>query len=71
MFDDNLKTTSVSFFIVDFSLLSCEFESFTFKLLYCIIFILIKIKPFYDITLTKLLQFLVKIQKQFILLLQE
>ena len=34
IFDDNLKTTSVSFFIADFNLLSCEFDSFTFKLLY-------------------------------------
>ena len=69
--DDKLKTTSVSFFIASFGLWSCEFYSFTFKLLYCVIFILIKIKSLYDITLTKLLQFLVKIQKQFLLLLQE
>ena len=34
VFDDSLKTTSVSFFIADFSLLSCEFDSFSFKLLY-------------------------------------
>ena len=27
--DDILKTISVSFFIDDFSLLSCEFDSFT------------------------------------------
>ena len=40
----NLKTTSFSFFIADLNLLSCEFDSFTFKLLYCVIFILIKIK---------------------------
>ena len=33
IFDDNLKTTSVSFFIADLNLLSCEFDSFTFKLL--------------------------------------
>ena len=37
MFDDNLNTTSDSFFIADFNLLSCEFYSFTFKLLYCVI----------------------------------
>ena len=37
MLDDNLKTTSVSFFIADFNLLSCEFDSLTFKLLYCVI----------------------------------
>ena len=34
LFDDNLKTTSVSFFIADFHLLSCESDSFTFELLY-------------------------------------
>ena len=34
IFDDILKTASVSFFIADFSLLSCEFDSFTFKILY-------------------------------------
>ena len=32
-FDDNLVTTSVSFFIADFNLLSREFDSFTLKLL--------------------------------------
>ena len=37
IFDVILKTTSVSFFIVDLNLLSCEFDSFTFKLLYCVI----------------------------------
>ena len=36
-FDYNLKTTSVSSFIADFNLLSCEFDGFTFKLLYCVI----------------------------------
>ena len=45
----------VSFFIADFNLLRCEFDSFTFKLLYCVIFVLIKIKPLYDIALTKLM----------------
>ena len=34
IFDDNLKTSSVLFFTVDFNLLSCEFDSFNFKLLY-------------------------------------
>ena len=34
IFDDNLKTTSVLFFIADFKLFSCEFDSFLFKLLY-------------------------------------
>ena len=29
MFDDNLKTNSVSFFIADFNSLSCEIDSFT------------------------------------------
>ena len=48
MFDYSVNTASVSFFIADFNLLSCEFDSFTFKLLYCVIFILIKIKPLYD-----------------------
>ena len=34
IFDDIRKTTSFWFFIADFNLLSCEFDSFTFKLLY-------------------------------------
>ena len=38
IFDDNHKTTSVSLFTADFNLLSCEFDRFTFKLLYWIIF---------------------------------
>ena len=54
MFDDNLKTSSVSFFIADFNLLSCEFDSFTFKLLYCVILYivnqLIKIKIYKTFT---------------------
>ena len=29
IFDDNLGTTFVLFFIADFNLLSCEFDSFT------------------------------------------
>ena len=56
IFDDNLKTTSVSFFGADFSLLSCEFDSFTFKLLCCVVFILIKIKHLYDICIYKTLR---------------
>ena len=34
MFDDRLKTASVSFSVADINLLSCEFDSFTFKILY-------------------------------------
>ena len=34
IFNDNLRSTSVLFYIADFNLLSCEFDSFTFKLLY-------------------------------------
>ena len=71
--------------IADFNLLSCEFDSFTFKLLYCVIFILIKIKLLNEIVFsgaalnkvalngiafTKCLQFLVKSLTQFLLLLQ-
>ena len=44
IFDYNLKTTSVLFFNEDFNFLSCEFDSFTFKLL-CR-FMQIKIKSF-------------------------
>ena len=68
IFDDNLKINPVSFFTADFSLLNCEFDSFTYKLLYCVIFILIKIKLFYDIVFTKLLQFLVKIHASSIII---
>ena len=32
------------FFFADLNLLSCGFDSFTFKLLYCVIFILIRTK---------------------------
>ena len=64
IFDDNLKTTSDSFYIADLNLLSCEFDSFIFKLLHCVIFILIKN------LITKLRRFLVKSPKQFLLLLQ-
>ena len=53
IFGDNLNTTSVSFFIADFSLLSYEFDIFIFKLFYCVIFILIKIKHLYDISTHK------------------
>ena len=38
IFDHNLKTTSVLFFIADDNLLSCEFDSLTFKMLYCVIY---------------------------------
>ena len=34
IFDHNLRTTSVLFYIAGISLLSCEFDGFTFKLLY-------------------------------------
>ena len=37
MFGNNLNTTSDSFFITDFNLLSYDFDSFTLKLLYCVI----------------------------------
>ena len=37
-FDNNLKTTSVSFFMVDFNLLSCEFDTFTFTPYYVILY---------------------------------
>ena len=39
IFGDILITTSVSFFIAVFNLLSCEFDSFIFTLLYSIIYI--------------------------------
>ena len=34
MFDDNLKVTSVKFFVAYFNLLSCEFDNFKYELLY-------------------------------------
>ena len=37
IFNDNLKTSPVLFFMADFNLLSWEFDSFPFKLLYCVI----------------------------------
>ena len=37
IFNDNLKNSPVSLFIAEFNLLSCEFDSFTFKLFYCLI----------------------------------
>ena len=37
IFDNNLKTNSVSFITADFNLLSCEFDSSTFKLLQWVI----------------------------------
>ena len=33
-FDERFKVTSVSFFIPDFNVLSCELDNFTFKVLY-------------------------------------
>ena len=33
-FDGIFKVTSISFFIPDFNLLSCELENFTFQVLY-------------------------------------
>ena len=33
-FDKSFKVTSLTFFIQDFNLLSCELENFTFKVLY-------------------------------------
>ena len=71
IFDDNLKTISVSLFIADFSLLSCEFDNFKSKLLYCVILYRWKLNIFMIFAFTKLLHFLVKIQKQFLLRLQE
>ena len=49
IFDDDLKTASISFFTADFNLLSCEFDSFTFKLFYWVILYLHQTKLFYDI----------------------
>ena len=66
IFDDNFKTTPVSFFIADFNLLSYEFDSFTFNPLYCVIFILIKIESLNRIVYTKLLECLVKSQNSFL-----
>ena len=37
MLEDNLITTSFSFFIADSNYLSCEFDNFTFTLLYWVI----------------------------------
>ena len=78
MFEDNLNTTSVSFFIADFNLLSCEFDSFTFTTVALYHFILIKIKLYFalngiafnEVALAKLLRFLVKSPKQFLLIAQ-
>ena len=36
-FDDSFKIASVSFFTANFNLLSCEFDTFTFKLSYWVI----------------------------------
>ena len=37
IFDDNLRVTSASFFVVDFDLFSCEADNFTFIVLYQVI----------------------------------
>ena len=37
-FDERFKVTSVLFFILDFNLLSCELENFTFQVLYWVFF---------------------------------
>ena len=51
IFGDNLKTTSVLFFIADFNLLSCEFYSFPFKPFYWAI-LYFKFKLSYNKTFT-------------------
>ena len=48
-FDDSLKITSVSSFVVDFNLLSCEFDNFAFKLFYIVILYQYYIKSNYFI----------------------
>ena len=81
------KLPHFHFFIGDLNLLSCKFDSFTFKLLYCVIFPLIKINilflsiekiflvfnkiTFNEVAVTKPWQFLMKSQKQFLLLFQD
>ena len=35
-FDERFKVTSVPIFVPDFSLLSCELDNFTFKVLYLV-----------------------------------
>ena len=47
IFGDSLKTTSISFFIADFNLLSVELDSFTFKTIVLRHFMLIKIKLYF------------------------
>ena len=37
IFDDNLKIALDLFFIADYNLLSCEFDSFAYKLLFWVI----------------------------------
>ena len=37
-FDERFKVTSVPFFVADFNLLGCELDSFTFNVLYWVIF---------------------------------
>ena len=68
----------IRFFIADFNLLSCEFDSFAFKLLYCVNLYRYKIKLYFafngivfnEVALIKLLRFLEKNKKQFLLLVQ-
>ena len=38
IFDNDLETNLVSFFVAVSNLLSCEFDRFTFQLLYWVIF---------------------------------
>ena len=68
IFDDNLKTISVLIFIADFSLLSGQFDSFTFKLLLSHL-ILDKLKLLYN-ACKILLHFLAKSRRQVLSLLQ-
>ena len=63
-FDEIFRITSAPFFILDFDLLSCELDNFTFKMLYRIILDKSKNK------IKILLQFLVKNIKWFLLVLQ-
>ena len=45
-YHQSYSMTILKLLITDLNLLSCEFDGFTFKLLYCVIFILIRIKLF-------------------------
>ena len=60
IFDDNLKTKSVSFLTAELSLLSCKCDSFTFSIES--FYVRLRITLFYNI-FTILLQFLVKSPK--------